>query len=97
MAAQVATLASELGLTRQVLVLNRTQAPCDLPAIPGLPPLAAAIPPLSSLAERQLRSPSVLGLPQRDTIDGACRAILSALEALPRRQAEGAAPSPPPR
>lgn len=96
-AAQVATLAAELGLTRQVLVLNRIQAPCDLPALSGLPPLAAAIPPLSSLADRQLTSPSVLDLPQRETVDGACRAILSALEALPRPQAEGAAPSPPPR
>lgn len=81
-AAQVASLARDLGLTRQVLVLNRAQGDVRLPDIPGLPPLAAAIPPLASLARRQLASPSVLGLPERDVVDQACQTILSALETL---------------
>ena len=80
-AGQVAAMAAELGLTRQVLVLNRAQPPITLPDIAGLPPLAAVIPPLASLADRQLASPSVLGLAQRDGIDRICRDILSALEA----------------
>ena len=82
-------LAAALGLTRQVLVLNRAQPPLTLPAIAGLPPLAAMIPPLSSLAARQLASPSVLGLPQHDIVDRICRDILCALHARVVPEAEG--------
>ncbi|WP_052360219.1 ArsA-related P-loop ATPase [Solidesulfovibrio alcoholivorans] len=88
-AGQVATMAAALGLTRQVLVLNRAQPPLTLPAIAGLPPLAAMIPPLSSLAARQLASPSVLGLPQHDIVDRICRDILCALQARVVPEAEG--------
>jgi len=81
-AAQIATMAADLGLTRQVLVLNRTSNETQLPDFPGLPPLVAAIPPLSSLAERQLTSPSVLDLPQRAEVDQVCADILKALQAM---------------
>jgi CO dehydrogenase maturation factor len=50
-----------------------------LPDVPGLPPLAAVIPPLPGLVERQLTRASVLGLPERPVIDAAMDAILSAL------------------
>ena len=96
-AAQVATMAAELGLTRQVLVLNRAPSSIVLPALAGLPPLAATIPTLSSLAERQLASPSVLGLPQHEIIDQVCGKILAALAARIAPPAEGDAQSPSPR
>lgn len=96
-AGQVATMAAELGLTRQVLVLNRAQPPLTLPAIAGLPPLAAIIPPLSSLADRQLTSPSVLRLPQQDVVDRICRDILSALETRLAPEAEEGVQPPSPR
>lgn len=89
-AARIAALAADLGLTRQVLVLNRA-VDATLPSeIPGLPPLAAAIPPLSSLAQRQLGCPSVLGLSQRAEVDRACAAILDALAAQPVQVSQGA-------
>lgn len=96
-AGQVATMAAELGLTRQILVLNRAPASVALPALPGLPPLAAVIPPLSSLADRQLTSPSVLGLPQHDIVDRICGTILAALETPIAPPAEGGVQSPSPR
>lgn len=92
-AGQVATMAAELGLTRQILVLNRAQSPVTLPPHPGLPPLVASIPPLSSLTDRQLTSPSVLDLPQRDIVDRICRDILSALKARITPDAAGDAQS----
>jgi len=82
-AAQVASMAADLGLVRQALVLNRALGQEKLPSIPGLPPLAATIPLLSSLAGRQLATPCVLDLPQRPEVDQACAAILDALTALP--------------
>ncbi len=78
-AARIAGMAAELGLTRQVLVLNRAAQETRLPDIPGLPPLAAAIPPLAGLAARQLVSPCVLDLPERPLLDQACAALLTAL------------------
>jgi len=96
-AAQVATMAAELGLTRQVLVLNRAPSSIVLPALAGLPPLAATIPTLSSLVERQLTSPSVLGLPQHAVVDRVCGKILAALAARSAPPARGGAQSPSPR
>lgn len=96
-AAQIAGLAADLGLTRQALVLNRAPAGVVLPDIPGLPPLAATFPPLASLAERQLASPSVLHLPQRDVIDQGCRAVLTALTLQAAADAGGAPQLQPPR
>lgn len=96
-AAEIAGLAADLGLTRQALVLNRAPAGVVLPDIPGLPPLAATFPPLASLAERQLASPSVLHLPQRDVIDQGCRAVLTALTLQAAADAGGAPQLQPPR
>jgi CO dehydrogenase maturation factor len=79
-AARIAGLAAGLGLTRQALVLNRAGGETTLPDIPGLPPLAATIPSLESLAQRQLTSPCVLDLPQRRQVDRACADILAALD-----------------
>ncbi len=78
-AARIAEMAAELGLTRQVLVLNRAENGTSLPKIPGLPPLVASITTLGGLARRQLDSPCVLDLPERPDLDKACFAILSAL------------------
>jgi len=94
-AARVASMAAELGLCRQALVLNRAPsgtgsgAAADpwssLPDIPGLPPLAAVIPPLPGLMERMLARASVLDLPERPVIDAAMDALLAALGAPPEK------------
>ncbi len=78
-AANVSRLAYDLGLQRQVLVLNRAAPGAEFPALSDLPPLAAALPRLASLEARQLASASALGLAERELIDQACSAILSAL------------------
>ncbi len=78
-AADIARLARELGLQRQILVLNRFDGAAPVPDIPGLPPLAACSPVLGSLARRQLESPCVLGLEEQEAVDGLCEQILSAL------------------
>jgi CO dehydrogenase maturation factor len=84
-AARVASMAAELGLARQALVLNRADAGAALPDIPGLPPLAAVIPPLPGLMERMLARASVLDLPERPVIDAAMDALLAALGAPPEK------------
>lgn len=89
-AARVAAMAADLGLDRQVLVLNRTPPGTALPDIPGLPPLAVAIPPLPGLMARQMDNPSVLGLPEQSGIGAAMDAILAALAVSGRNQ-----PQPP--
>ena len=96
-AAQIAGLAAELGLVRQALVLNRAPEGTTLPDIPGLPPLAAAFPLFSSLSQRQLTSPSVLQLSQRDSIDQGCRAVLNALTDRAASDAGGGPELQPPR
>ena len=78
-AAQIAALASDLGLERQTLVLNRFAGNAPLPEIPHLPTLAASMPYLESLSAKQLESGSVLDLPDREKIiDPFCAEILSA-------------------
>jgi CO dehydrogenase maturation factor len=96
-AAQIAGMAADLGLTRQALVLNRSADQTILPDIPGLPPLVAVIPSLSSLVERQLASPAVLDLPQRNQVDRACADILKALGAPDVPHASHAPGPQPPR
>jgi CO dehydrogenase maturation factor len=96
-AAQIAIMAADLGLTRQVLVLNRASDGTTLPDIPGLPPLAVSIPSFASLAERQLVSPSVLDLPQRAEVDQACADILKALWSKPPANARVVPESQPSR
>ena len=71
-AAEVGRMGADLGLERQILVLNRTDAATDLaalPNLPGLPGRRTAFPPLPSLAARQLTSPSVLGLSEQERVD----------------------------
>ena len=68
-AAQVGRMARDLGLSRQVLILNQaTPEDADrLPDIDGLPSRRMVIPALHSLEERQLRTASVLGLKKEDS------------------------------
>lgn len=63
-AAEVSRMARELGLTRQVLVLNRaTREQAEmLPDMEGLPDRRIVMPALDSLTKRQLTAASVLGL-----------------------------------
>lgn len=78
-AASIGAMARDLGLDRQVLLLNRFEGVPDLPDLPGLPPLAAVLPPFASLAARQLTDASVLGLPEQGVIDAALAQVLAAL------------------
>lgn len=63
-AAEVGRMAGELGLTRQVLVLNRAtpEQAAMLPGLEGLPERRIVMPVMESLTKRQLQSASVLGL-----------------------------------
>ncbi|SIO34753.1 ATP-binding protein [Halodesulfovibrio marinisediminis] len=62
-AADVGRMAVELGLDKQVLVLNRSDiASLKLPELKGLPDSVVSMPYLSSLAARQLTTGNVLGL-----------------------------------
>jgi len=80
-AAKIGELARGMGLERQVLVLNRVEDGASLPPLTGLPPLAATVPLLPSLLKRQLMSPSVLALEERDKLDEIAAKIISALRA----------------
>lgn len=82
-AAKVATMARELGLERQYLVLNRAPATIKPPKIKGLPELAATIPRLASLEERQLHKSTVLGLHEMAAIDQVCAHIVNVLQSGP--------------
>ncbi|MGE4470815.1 MAG: ArsA-related P-loop ATPase [Desulfovibrio sp.] len=77
-AARVGALARDLGLTRQALVLNRHSGSAPSMALDGLPRLAASIPPLDGLVERQFTSASVLGLPESQLLDAGIQTILDA-------------------
>lgn len=69
-AAHIGRLATELGIERQVLALNRAPGEAGLPNLEGLPKTSLRIPPLSGLIERQLASGSVLSLPEAGQVDG---------------------------
>ncbi len=75
-ASNIARLAKELGLKKQVLVLNRTDDDFKLPQDIPLPKLVAKVPYLESLAERQKSSSCVLDLPEVDIIDNICEKII---------------------
>ena len=79
-AASIAAMARDLGLERQVLLLNRAPKKFKLPPIPGLPPLVAAIPLLPSMEKRQLASSSVLLLDERYALDRICAHIVAVLQ-----------------
>ncbi len=76
-AAETGRLAGDLGLTRQMLVLNRCSGPTapPLPGLAGLPDTVLTVPVLDTLRQRQLDSGSVLGLPESSTIDRLCAAM----------------------
>ena len=78
-AARISSLAREMGLSRQALVINRAPDDFRLPAMEGIPPLSATIPLLPSLAARQLTSPSVLDLEERGRLDEIVANVLSDL------------------
>jgi CO dehydrogenase maturation factor len=78
-AARIGSLANEMGLSRQVLIINRAPEDFHLPEMADLPPLTATIPILPSLADRQLVSSSVLDLRERGQLDGIAAKIISAL------------------
>lgn len=88
-AAEVARLAGGLGLARQALALNRSEAGDALPDIAGLPGHVLRIPVLPGLRKRQLSSGSVLGLPEDALINALCAELLRALatESSPPAQA----------
>lgn len=80
-AARISALAGEFKLSRQALLINRADGSSTLPEDIGpLPPLVATIPPLASLAERQLRQGSVLDLAERDLLDGMARKMIEFFE-----------------
>ncbi|MFO8031472.1 MAG: AAA family ATPase [Desulfohalobiaceae bacterium] len=76
-ASQISSLARDLGLKQQALVLNRSQPGSAPPSDLELPPLAACIPQLPSLLQRQQSSSNVLDLEDRDQIDALCSDILA--------------------
>ena len=76
-ASEISRLASDLGLTKQALVLNRAAEGYQPPDDMALPPLTARIPALASLAEQQQHSASVLDLPERDFLDQVCEGVLA--------------------
>ena len=78
-ASQIGGLDRDLGLTNQVLVLNRCSETYTPPQDMGLPQVAARIPYLESLAAQQQESSSVLDLPDRELIDSLCGSVLERL------------------
>ncbi len=63
-AAEVGRMGKELGLTKQVLILNSAEKDMleHLPNLEGLPEKVLLMPVLQSLKKRQLHSPSVMNL-----------------------------------
>lgn len=78
-AARISALASQMGLARQALVINRAPGDFQMPEMTDLPPLTAVIPQLPSLVSRQLTSSSVLDLKERDQLDETIEKVLSVL------------------
>ena len=83
-AAEVARMASDLGLGRQVLVINKAtpQQAAQMPSLANLPEQRISMPDLEALRRRQLYSGSVLGLGQQteEELDRFCEALLQKIE-----------------
>jgi len=79
-ASRISSMARDLGLHRQALVLNRAAEGFEPPRDMDLPQVAARIPFLESLEERQQESASVLDLPEREQIDELCQQVLAQFE-----------------
>lgn len=80
-AARVGALASELGLARQALVLNRCAGEPDIPTMDGLPGHTMYLPMIPELAARQLTNASVLDLEGKECIDGLCAELVRRIRA----------------
>lgn len=78
-AARVGALAGELGLSRQVLAINRGVGEPELPAMAGLPENVVYLPSLPSLVKRQLTQASVLNLADGPLVDDACARLLASM------------------
>jgi CO dehydrogenase maturation factor len=78
-ASEVSRLARDLGLSRQVLALNRCDADIALPGHLDLPLAVLRIPTLEGLKARQLVTGSVLGLPEHAIIGALCGELLATL------------------
>jgi CO dehydrogenase maturation factor len=78
--AEVGRMATDLGLTNQVLAINRFQGG-DIPDLPGLPTRTVHIAPLPGLIARQMTDASVLALPETGLADEAATRILELLRA----------------
>jgi len=76
-AANISKLATDLGLTKQALVLNRANQNLKLPSQLSTLKHITSFPVLPSLTKRQLTSPSVLNLPEQDQIDALCQKIIT--------------------
>lgn len=77
-AATISSIAREMGLTNQLLVLNRTLEQ-DLALPPDLPPVGLTLPVFPGLVERQLLDGSVLGLPEEEEIEAIIEKMLQQL------------------
>jgi len=75
--AKISSLASDLGLKNQRLVLNRSDNDFEPSPELALPQIAARIPPMDSLVKQQQYTPSVLDLPDREYIDSICAGIVN--------------------
>ncbi len=69
-AAEVGKMGQELGLNKQVLILNQAEKDlCNqLPSLDSLPEKCFAMPTLSALKQRQFHSPSVLNLTEDEAV-----------------------------
>jgi CO dehydrogenase maturation factor len=76
--AEVGRMATDLGLSNQVLVVNRFMGG-ELPRIDGLPEWTITVPSMPGLIERQMMDASVLGLPEADTLDATVEKLLGRL------------------
>ncbi len=76
----ISAIAAELGLNRQILVVNRCQE-TDIVMSQEFPQKRLFIPFIKGLAERQLTDPSVLGLPEEQQINHYIERMLELIKA----------------
>lgn len=77
-AATISGFAAELGLTNQLLALNRWPT-SEQPLPADLPPVGLSIPFMPGLAARQLADPSVLRLPEQEVVNRCVQQLLDRL------------------
>ena len=78
-ASEISRLARGLGLSRQMLALNRCDAQEAPPAHLDLPKHMLRVPMLKGLKQRQLSTGSVLGLPEEALVSALCDELLICL------------------